>query len=219
LTPFNAIWNKIPFNLTTHTKYSGLENNELISLSGIRGIIKKNSTEIPKLEVNGNYPQMTIRVSYDNVVLFRRLDLENCVIYNQLFETTVKRQGNGTKILFSQVELSRELGFNTIYCYAMGNCDSIFNGYITWGKLGYTMYQQDDIDEFDNILRGNKASKTSQEAYFFSQNLFALLKTKEGCDFWTINGVDWFGLFDTDQTSQNYFYLKEYMARKKLQIT
>lgn len=116
-------------------------------------------------------------------------------------------KGLATRAVERQVEFATKLGANTISLNAVGYYGSSkWNGYYTWPKNGFDA-KLDDIT--DMLPRNLKGAKTLQD----------LFKTKEGEEWWKINGSSMFVQFDLSPNSASRKRLKktieEYRVKTK----
>lgn len=95
---------------------------------------------------------------------------------------------------------------NLLHTNAVKQVD--YNGYITWGKLGYTMLIT-PREQFEKLLREHNRTE---------ETLFELLKTKEGYEFWKRNGFSWSGIFFLTEGSENITLLKEYLKTRNINV-
>jgi hypothetical protein len=193
-----------PTNIFQITGYSLSNFYEIMGISGAWGVKKLNI-------INGEYPEVYISVSTPDFDITRRFNFEDRTIENVFFEIIDKAnrsQGWGIEIFSSQVEAATDFGFNKITVSAAGSLASLdaWNGYITWGKFGFTMTPKHQA-KFDILMR--KHGRTEID-------LNELLSTNEGLSFWVQNGKEWQGEFSLLDPSENRNILYEYMKKKGL---
>ncbi len=126
-------------------------------------------------------------------------------VISQLIEVHTQGRGIGTNLLINQVTEARKLGFTEIHLYAARSDE--YNGYYTWGRLGFTMRLQQSKDEFTTLMHDNKRPE---------KTLKDLLSTAEGRNFWKQPdiGFPWEGIFIVDSKSDNSQLLNKYLLSK-----
>lgn len=113
----------------------------------------------------------------------------------------------GTKLFYNQVVAARKHGFVEIQTTAMGKeCGDNWTGFYAWGRLGYQMILGDD-EKFLRLMVENGRVET---------NLWALLSTEDGKDFWLRNGFTWMGQFLLKDDSPTMQQLCLYLQEKKI---
>ncbi len=214
---FNPAWEgKIIFTEQNQHLYTGLSIDQLISLSGIKGYMNDTTEEKPVFDIDGLYPFLKFSIKYKEVTLFRDFDFEDRIIYNISFDTLKKREGVGTRVLRSQVSAAREIGFEEILCTALGYYNSKYNGYVTWGKLGYQMYKSGEITDFLKLMEEGR-SQVNPNGYLYVDTLHQLLLNTDGTEYWTVRGSKWSGVFKLTPNSESLSVLNNYLTRKGLE--
>lgn len=123
------------------------------------------------------------------------------VIKNEFIMVEGKKgTGIGTKVFGRQVEQAVRLGATKITAEASRSMG--MNGYITWPKLGY------DAPIPASVMGGLPASLKG------SKNISDLMKTSEGTEWWTKNGVTTDMTFDLKEGSHSRKHLAAYLERK-----
>lgn len=171
------------------------------------GVIINLAGGIPKgveysYSITNNHNTVIVKSSNNDFKVNRVIDFNDKSIYNSFMEVYVANEKTGLKLLINQILQAKELGFKKLLVTA-GQSPTM-NGYMTWGKYGYTMKRYDQED-FDRLMQIHKRPEN---------NLFELLSTKEGEGFWNKHGWQWSGEFDLSDESINIKNLKTYMARK-----
>lgn len=191
-------------------KFTDYTYKALLGLTGIYGVIDyENFDKIEFWEISGNYPEISLTVCHKDLTVKRTLDLRGNFIYNDLLVTEDHRnKGIAYSFLRSQVKRTIKAGLNRIECQPWGNYDirDQFNGYITWGKLGYLM-DADSQKIFDDLM--DEYDRTEE-------NIYDLLQTEGGLDFWSRNGNHWYGIFDLSPNSQSIQNFNDYAIKRNL---
>ncbi len=189
----------------------------ILEITGIEYLVKAKILDINHIDkwlfISRNNTDISIRVSDKNLIIKRRLDLEHKIIHNELLiirNENLKYKGIATKILSCQIFHSYQKRINKIQLYAAGDKNSEkYNGYITWGKLGFTI---EEIEGFENYnLKFTKLLKSHGRQ---EKTLFELLTTEEGTKFWCEFGFAWFGEFNLTNNSVNWENIIYYCIRK-----
>lgn len=165
-----------------------------------------------EIKLTGKYPFFWLLADIREKVELRiKFDLETKTISNYtfiLFSTGMRR---GTHAMMTQVNLATYAGFEKLECSAIGNgaefaqYGGYFHGYITWGKMGFTM-QPEDQKQFEEFMVTKRSEKRLHE----------LLKTKQGEFCWTWNGWEWDGEFALYQGSINRNIFNSYFRSHSL---
>lgn len=187
-----------------------VSQSDLESLAKLKyelGVIINLAGGIPKgveysYSITNNHNTVIVKSSNNDFKVNRVIDFNDKSIYNSFMEVYVANEKTGLKLLINQILQAKELGFKKLLVTA-GQSPTM-NGYMTWGKYGYTMKRYDQED-FDRLMQIHKRPEN---------NLFELLSTKEGEGFWNKHGWQWSGEFDLSDESINIKNLKTYMARK-----
>jgi len=186
---------------------TGYSQSQIFGLMGLAAISGHKEINI----ISGIYPQLyiNIRIEDSSCEIARTFLFGEKIIVNELFEISEpysRRQRIGTKVFCSQVSAARMEGFEKITAWAAGNFKNIehWNGYITWGKLGFTM-DADAQSDFDELMkRLGRNEKTLKE----------LLSIDENC--WVENGFSWDGEFSLLEDSDNIKNLLKYLSKSGL---
>jgi len=109
----------------------------------------------------------------------------------------------GIKMFVNQVQAAKKLGFKSFDVDAAGSKQSSrYNGYYTWARFGYE----------PNGWSGKEIAENLQIAGRKEKDLWTLMSTKEGQEWWKEEGESWSGLFYLQEGSRNLQRLKEYAA-------
>jgi len=157
--------------------------------------------------INTDTIQCTIVTDLYNAI--RRINFSLRVIFNDFLEVEKNAQGDGlgTCILCNQVKEARPRGFRRLDVTAAGPDGSAvdWQGYYTWGRLGFQM-DQDDHEDLMMMLSRIGRSETC---------LWELLRHREGQYLWRRDGFTWHGSFELYENSQCLKWLRKYLADKK----
>jgi hypothetical protein len=180
---------------------TGYDPDELISFTGADYAGNYNRSVI----IDGIYPAVRINIKHNDFSLSRTINFEEQIIYNELFTVRKTRKGLGKGILKSQVDVAFNAGFERIKLFAMGDYQRIkkWNGYITWGKLGFTMedFERHNFNNF--LITHNREEK----------HLHELLSTSKGEQILGENGYSWFGEFILKEDSLTRQLLNNYINK------
>jgi hypothetical protein len=151
--------------------------------------------------------QCTIATNLYSAV--RRINFGLRVIFNDFLEVENAAQGRGlgTRLLCNQVKMARNIEFRRLDVTAQGpdGSDTEWQGYYTWGRLGFQMDQEDHEDLMAILSRIGRPETC----------LWDLLRHTEGQDLWRRDGFTWHGSFDLQEGSQSLKWLKQYLADKQ----
>lgn len=159
---------------------------------------------------------MKRRISHDG----RQLYVKNEIIQ---LKPSAQGSGIGTEIFARQVEWAARHGAGYVECHAArldANGDPSFNGYLTWPRLGYDGYLEQDRYETPS----DEARAKEAVAKFGVERVQDLMATPEGREWWKKNG---YGLaeakFDLKEGGRSRqvldAYLEERAAKKKAAAT
>jgi GNAT superfamily N-acetyltransferase len=124
-------------------------------------------------------------------------------IHNNIIEVGKQFQGGGigAKILARQVEQAAKLGVKEINANA-ARMKGVFNGYITWAKLGYDAPIPSAVRS--KLPEGMKSATRIKD----------LMSTEKGVKFWTENGRSTDMVFDLTPGSYSRRFLAAYVKKK-----
>ena len=201
---FDASCIGIEIDPTNCYELTGFTEHDLIALSGVFGYT--HDFEVTRFE--GIYPNLRIVIESNALTLAIEIQIGEGIIQNELIICHNPGEGIGLKVFCAQTDAAIDGGFNQIRCLAIGSYEAIkkLNGYITWGKLGFTI---DDyfLEKFLTLLeKHNRKEKT----------LSQLLATEEGEKFWMENGISWPGKFELYVGSESQMILENYKRKKGL---
>lgn len=174
-------------------------NEQLMALCG--GIPDATLTDIEMEVMVEQDCYYTVYVKTNKYDLIRVIDLRNGNIRNTSLDVNeeYRRQGLATRILENQIEAAREMNINEIILVASKGQD--FDGYLVWGRLGFTMGEEDQA-RFNRLCQAHGRGE---------DNLFELLKTEDGKAFWQEHGYTWSGKFNLEDDSDNMNDFEEYL--------
>lgn len=146
-----------------------------------------------EVRIAGNRRTGGVEVVIDNEKYScARVLYPNKTIVNRNFRTISTGEGLGTKVFSQQVAEAAKAGFTEITTTAAR--DEHSNGYYTWARLGY----DGDVEGPDGPTK-----------------VSALMKTKEGRDWWKANGHSFDAAFDLAEGSQSRRVLDAYVQEKQ----
>jgi GNAT superfamily N-acetyltransferase len=151
--------------------------------------------------------QCTVTTNLFNAV--RRINFGLRVIFNDFLEINKEIQGNGvgTRLLCNQVKEARIRNFRRLDVSAMGpdGSDTNWQGYYTWGRLGFEM-DTADHEDLMAMLQRLKRKETC---------LWELLLHTDGQNLWRRDGFTWHGSFYLHDDSQSLKWLRKYLKEKE----
>ena len=151
--------------------------------------------------------QCTIATNLYNAI--RRINFGLRVIFNDFLEVENAAQGGGlgTRLLCNQVKAARSRGFRRLDATAQGpeGSNSGWQGYYTWGRLGFQMDPEDHEDLMAMLSRIGRPETC----------LWELLRHMQGQALWRRDGFTWHGSFELQEGSQSLEWLKLYLIDKK----
>lgn len=136
------------------------------------------------------------------------MDFDDMTIDNELIKTEKCGNGLGLRLLLTQIEAARKHHFRRIELYAMGGSDWGFdaewNGYYTWGRLGFLM-EQNSYERFKGW---------AYDTHSGLQCLHEVLDEEWGREAWKKSGFSRDGYFELAEGSQSLAILKKYMDKR-----
>jgi hypothetical protein len=177
---------------------TGADPGELISVS------KPSILDKIGLTVYGN-----------NYTMNRVIEDNGRKMYNAYFASYSTGSGTGTARFSRQVKELSRVGVERIEVSAAGRGDGIrgasgsFNGYYTWARFGYD--GDIPLDSAFRLRSERSLPESARTATKFSQ----LMKTKQGRDWWRINGESWHGEFDLRPGSYSRKTLAAYLRERR----
>ena len=133
-------------------------------------------------------------------------------MYIDLFRLNPSFKGAnvGFNRMRSQVEAAKTYSFTRITLWAYGNIKEFKNwdGYIIWGKYGFSMYEPREKHSFN--------SKMTEDRLIHCSTINDLVYSKEGTAYWKHRGEDWHGEFIMDDNSHNMNVFRRYGEERGL---
>jgi hypothetical protein len=140
------------------------------------------------------------------------------------------KKGWGTAIFLAQVTTATALGFKRIICDPHGDYDCLnetivrlqYNGYFTWGRLGFTMVQDSEgYERYESQLISHNIQPLPLHLLLKKQVLLVRISETQtvpmsGKQYWKEFGFEWKGEFDLNPDSLNNEILLDYLKRKSL---
>ncbi len=187
---------------------TGFELSELFQVSGILGVhtpadllIKKivKYLRIVRLENTIVIEASTITMKSFLMDIF---PIEKKIFF-RLLESTGIEPLVGLRILLSQVEVAKEIGFKRIMIQAAKYSDerSSMIGYAVWAKFGFEM---DSGSKAFFLQRMHENGRSDSD-------LYDLVQTEEGYEFWKKIGFEWIGTLDLDEEALSFQRFKRYI--------
>jgi len=183
----------------------------------------RNLTKEQMASIVGAQPGAYIKLTYQGHGQMR-IDIEhdthsgNRTIYkdhiaNENFEVSKSHQSQGvaTKVFSDQVKAASKLGFSYIETSAAGSYKAELNGYYTWPRLGY--------DKTIANITSEHTQKSILNKFPDAKKLSDLMKTKEGREWWKVNGSGLEMTFDLKEGSLSRKVLDAYVKEKKSRAT
>lgn len=194
-------------------KYTGYELEELLDLTGIRGVnFPLDASSDVTVKKNGKKVEVIISTAY--YIIVRKINKKDSMIENAFIHIYEQKAGNATKILQSQIQNAKKRNFQTFKCTAHKgeNC----TGYIVWAKLGYLMNIA-SLAAFQIFLSEEKIKYFLQERNIIVENLhYFITRIPEGEEIWKNNGFRWVGVFDLEDNSISMRIFDQYLQAKPL---
>ncbi len=201
---------------------TGYNAFELLSLTGVFGIHEMN--DFISLYSSGD---ITFKIFFDdddtlNVEIRNSpaIDILRAFIkypkgdeiYVDLFRLKQSFKGAhvGFKRLKSQIDAAKSLNFSRISLWAYGDISKypLWDGYIVWGKYGFSMSEQNEKHNFNLQMTEDRLNHCS--------TINHLMKSKEGTAYWKYQGKDWHGEFILADNSHNMNVYREYGFSRNL---
>ena len=163
-------------NCEKNTPY---KHRQLLGISGIFGYSSWNLPHKENITKTGDVVE--IYLEYPDILkLVVLVNLSTKVIDDIFLHVKNNGRGTGLRILEYQISAATKLGFTKIYCAAAGDIESYNSdnicGYLVLGKLGFTMTNSLEIEEFKKTVK-----KFDSKIQTLDQLLFSNAK---GVDFW-----------------------------------
>lgn len=203
-------------------KATGYDEYDLLSLTGVFGIHTPNEfnslaskTQIRFRMYYDENDILNVEISDSPAISMLRIHINVPLkkeIYIDLFrlQQAFKGANAGYRRLSSQIHAARRLGFNRISLWAYGDINSFpkWDGYMIWGKYGFSMFEKDEIDRFNQLMREDRLEHC--------RTIDSLVESKEGTAYWKHRGNDWHGEFILKSNSHNMKVFKEYGLERRL---
>jgi len=154
------------------------------------------------IKVGRHSDDVLVYIDHDRYHAERTIDPASMSIHNDIIRVTGGRAGFGTQVFKDQVDAAAAHGFKHIECLA-ARAPGIFNGYVTWAKMGYDGDLAGQPSEIKDYAQARGYTRVSD-----------FMKTKEGRDHWEQHGRSWNAEFDLRAGSQNRKALDAYHAKK-----
>lgn len=154
---------------------------------------------------------LTVEIKSPKIETLRVIITGRSEIYIDLFKLHESERGNGLgfKRMISQIEELEFSSFNRLRLWAYGDINEFpeWDGYIVWGKYGFTMFRNNEITRF--------AKKMADENISSSKSVNDLVMSQEGTALWKYIGFDWKGIFHLGRPKNMNIY-RAYKKKKNL---
>ncbi len=181
--------------------------NDLINLCG--GIPSREITECRIEIIAGTKDIVHIKVFTDLYEVVRSIDFEYGLIDNHFMLVYRKGESIGTRLFLNQVKAAIKRRFIKLKTTAFAPSqyeDTAWLGYYFWGRVGYKMLPDEQV-EFQKWIKEFGRSESS---------LQELLLTKDGCELWIKYGYTWIGEFYLNGKGNCLYYLTRYLRSKNI---
>lgn len=142
-----------------------------------------------------------VEVTTDHYSTLRTINFQTREIYNYLMIVVNQKCGIGTNLFLNQVIAAKKYSFNEVITSANAGT---YNGFYTWGRLGYTMSQD----------HNDKLQMWCIERNIEPMPIFELLLNPEYKSLWLNAGFTWEASFSLEIESENFTLLKRYLEEK-----
>ncbi|HEV2479303.1 MAG TPA: hypothetical protein VGS79_06555 [Puia sp.] len=149
---------------------------------------------------------ITVCVASDLYFVFRTINFNLKIIFNDKMRVYQKGQHIGTSLFLNQVAFARKLGFVKLKVTAI-DYDGMekADGYYRWARLGYQMTDGNDVKDFADQMRSlSRPERTLSE----------LVLSEHGYQIWKVIGQTWTGKFRLVDDSPSMLHLQQYLKIK-----
>ncbi|PWV48201.1 hypothetical protein [Chitinophaga sp. S165] len=184
-----------------------LTMKDLINLCG--GIPSREVTECRLEIISGSKNVIHIKVFTNLYEVVRTINFESKTIDNHFMLVYKKGENIGTCLFLNQVKAAIKRRFVKLKTTALApnhGEDTAWLGYYFWGKVGYKMAADDQIEFV----------KWSKEFGRNESSLRELLLTREGTELWKKYGYTWMGEFYLNGKGKCLHYLTLYLQGKNM---
>lgn len=197
---------------TINDKYSLISEHkltikDLINLCG--GIPSRDVTEYRLEIISGSKDIVHIKVFTNLYEVVRSINFEYRIIDNHFMNVYQKGKNIGTRLFLNQVKAAMKRRFVKLKTTALApnpGDDIDWLGHYFWGKVGYKMLPDEQI-EFQKWIKEFGRNENS---------LWELLTTKEGASLWKKYGHTWMGEFYLNGKGKCLHYLTLYLQGKNI---
>ena len=149
---------------------------------------------------------VTVTVASDLYFVFRTINFDLKIIFNDKMRVYQKGQHIGTTLFLNQVAFARRLGFVKLKVTAIDHDGTErVDGYYRWARLGYQMTDRNDLEDFAEQMRQlSRPEQTPGE----------LVLSEDGYRLWKLIGQTWTGEFRLADNSLSMIHLKKYLKLK-----
>ncbi|KAA2238564.1 hypothetical protein F0L74_20280 [Chitinophaga agrisoli] len=218
---------------TTFKQLTGHDFKAVIALTGVYAVYTYDElAEGEGVLISTPNPfEAHILIMHEGLELTRIIDYNAQTIMNISFKLKKQRAGTGTLVLIEQILAAEKENFGQLTCNAIGGeYEPLFNGYSTWGKLGFSIVNNKlskaigipSLDRYNKLLEQHGIPSMPIHELLAAKNIICTNGNiiKSGEDFWNApgNGFPWSGAFDTGKGSVNRAILCAYINRKIEQL-
>ncbi len=192
---------------------TGLHPYELINLTGIFAVVKKESIFFYNIE--GAYPIVYLTVLVNKVLIFEMVwDIKEKSIRNELFIVRVPGNKIGLLVFNKQVQESIKEGLNffTIDAARGTHKDgTVLIGYKVWAKFGYIMTEKSHQKFLEKMAENGRNDISSLQQLHSISDKDERIKAEE---LWDRVGETWSGIFNLEADSESLVILNDYTTKK-----
>lgn len=198
---------------------TGMDWYDLLSLTGIFGVHTKLLHD--QLINEGKMKQFNVRKDGDKIVVeyrtpeikFLRVEiyLKSKKLKVDYFRVQNKENHVGFPRLIAQVEAARKFEYDEIELLAYVNPDhpDDWDGYYVWGKYGFLMFDQSEIEFFNDEMKKKGLDDKIKD-------IADLVSTPEGTEMWKEYKRSWWGKFNLKDNSRSMEVFSKYRVKRGL---
>ncbi|MCW3461820.1 hypothetical protein [Chitinophaga nivalis] len=187
----------------------GLDIRDVINLCG--GFPPQRITELAIKIISTHEDIIHIKIFTDLYEIVRSINFDYRFIDNSYMHVYKPQQMIGTNLFLHQVKTARSrkmLKLKTVARATDEGDDIQWWGYYCWGRLGYQMMKDEQVEFLRWLNNFNRKEKTLHE----------LLATIEGRQLWKNHGYTWRAEFHLDDESETMNNLRSYLQSKNIAL-
>ncbi|HEY4060939.1 MAG TPA: hypothetical protein VGM30_03520 [Puia sp.] len=132
-------------------KYSVTRENILLLCGGVPS---RDLSFVHVMITSSTENAMIVSVHTDLYQVFRTINFEFGIIFNDKMLVYNKEQCIGTSLFLNQVSFARQFGFIKLSTTALEwDGQERWDGYYRWARLGYQMTDRNDLEDFADLVR------------------------------------------------------------------